>query len=103
MKNFLASFVLVACLVFSVAAVRRTIYVDNANTYITSGTCVTSTDGTVTNTFATAFSSAPKVFLSQVGTLVTGTNILTSVTASNFVVNTKSATTTNNWIAIGTP
>jgi hypothetical protein len=69
---------------------------------IQAGNVVTSGDGTVTQTFATAFSAAPVVVTTQLGLNTTITNVL-AVTASTFVLQTSLATQTNNWIALGAP
>lgn len=102
MKKFLFGFFACLVLFVAIAATRQPFYAATP-TQILSGTCVSTTDGTVTNTFSTAFSSAPKVILSQIGNTVTGTNTITSVTTTGFIVNNKVATCTNNWIAIGVP
>lgn len=69
---------------------------------IQSGSVVTSADGTVTNSFTTAFTAAPIVINRQTGTGTTTTNILT-VTTTNFILNTGVGTQTNSWVAFGTP
>ena len=102
MKNSLIGFLFCLFLIAAVAASRKPLYAD-ANLYITSGTCVTSSNGTVTNTFPSAYSSAPTIITTQVGTTTTGTNLITSVTTTNFILTTRNTPTTNNWIAIGTP
>lgn len=69
---------------------------------IQAGTLTTSANGTVTNTFATAFTVAPYVVTTLQNS--TGpTNNVVSVTTSNFVYSAGSASKTAHWIAIGTP
>ena len=71
---------------------------------IQAGSGTTSGDGTVTNTFATAFSSAPKVVAQHTGApLNLGTNAVTSVTATTFVLDLGSSGVTFDYIAIGAP
>jgi hypothetical protein len=69
---------------------------------IQSGSITNSADGTVTNTFTTAFSSAPIVVAAQTGLNTTTTNVLT-VTASNFVYQSGAPSKVINWIAVGAP
>lgn len=69
---------------------------------IQSGTATTAADGTVTNTFATDFASAPVVVTTPVNN-VTPTNTVVSVTTSNFVHKAGVASLTINWVAIGAP
>jgi len=71
---------------------------------INTGTCVATTDGTVTNTFSTnyVYSAPPVVIATQRGAaLNTSTNIVVSVTTTNFVLKSGLASTTNFWMAIG--
>lgn len=70
---------------------------------INCGKCVTTTDGTVTNTFSTnyVYSAPPIVVCTQTGTLMSTTNAVVSVTTTNFVLRSSIASLTNNWIAIG--
>lgn len=71
---------------------------------IQSGYVISAADGTVTNTFATAFASRPVVSVTQYGALTaTVTNWLVSVTETNFVLSVGAPSRTNFWIAIGTP
>ncbi len=71
---------------------------------VQSGTATTATDGTVTNTFGTAFSAIPIVTVTQVGSLTaTVTNWLVSVTPTNFVLNSGAPGRSNMWIAVGAP
>ncbi len=69
---------------------------------IQSGSVTSSADNTVTNTFSTAFSSAPKVTTTPFNS-TTATNTVTSVTTSNFVVNVGKASVVVHWFAIGAP
>lgn len=69
-------------------------------TCVDSGTCVTTGDNTVTQTFARTFSSAPIVVTTQVGINTTSTNTL-SITASNFVLGCGTTTKTSRWVALG--
>jgi len=69
---------------------------------IQSGSITNADDGTVTNTFSTAFSSAPIVVASQRGLNTTTTNVLT-VTSSNFIFQSGAPGKIINWIAVGAP
>ncbi len=69
---------------------------------IQAGQATTAADGTVTNTFATAFTSAPKVVLQPVGSFGP-TNNLVSVTTSNFVCNIGEPSIVVHYIAVGAP
>jgi hypothetical protein len=69
---------------------------------IQSGSITNAADGTVTNTFATAFSSAPVVIGVQTGNGTTTTNTFT-ITASNFVWNAGAPSKVLSWVAIGAP
>ena len=72
---------------------------------INSGQCVTTTDATVTNTFATnyVYSVAPIVTVTPVAAAANSNNIpvVISVTTSNFILKATAASLTNNWHAIG--
>lgn len=70
---------------------------------IQSGTCITAADGTVTNTFATAFSAAPTVILTHLGLKLSPTNVVTTTTTTNFIMSAALGDVTNQWIAIGAP
>jgi hypothetical protein len=77
-----------------------------ANQYalgIKTGTSVTASDGTVTNTFATnyVYTLPPVVVVTQLGTNSSATNIVVSVTTTNFVYSAGKTSVTNNWMAIG--
>ncbi|MDE2104422.1 MAG: hypothetical protein KGL39_44700 [Patescibacteria group bacterium] len=66
------------------------------------GLCVSSTDGTVTNTFGTNIFSTPPIIVFSLASTIHGTNAyVASVTTSNFVINAGLAAVTNSWIAIG--
>lgn len=69
---------------------------------IQSGSVTTAGDGTVTNTFSTAFSAAPVVLAVQTGIDTTITNTIT-VTTTNFILVTQKASQVVKWVAIGTP
>jgi hypothetical protein len=101
MKKIALGFILCLAVVITIAATRRPIVVEGS-TMIQRGTAlVTTTDGTVTQAFTTAFSSVPTLIVTAVGSPNAATNEMT-VTTSNFVLKTK-ASGTNNWIAVGTP
>jgi hypothetical protein len=104
MRKQIIPFLLGAALIFAVAAgVSRQPFYAAGPTLVQTGTCI-ATDGTVTNTFTIAYSSAPKVFCTQTGTgLNSATNLVTSITTTNFQLKTSLANTTNSWIAVGTP
>jgi hypothetical protein len=102
MKKLLTfSALAVLALACMAAATRRAVTLEG-NTMLQSGTAVTTSDCTVTQTFSTAFSAAPKVVCPQIGLDTTTTNVV-AITSSNFVLRTGKASTTNHWIAIGTP
>lgn len=69
---------------------------------IQSGSVTTSADGTVTNTFGTAFSTAPVVLLCQTGDGTTITNTVT-VTTTNFTYSAGAPSIVAKWLAIGAP
>lgn len=102
MKNILIGFFACLALISVVAATRYPVYV-SAPSLIQAGTCVTASDGKVTNTFATAFTAAPNVVTVQVGDTINATNRVTSITTTNFVLDVQKTTVTNRWIAIGAP
>lgn len=81
----------------------NTVAVLKTNLGFQAGRCVSSSDGTVTNTFGTAFSSAPKIYATQYGTTYSATNAIASITTSNFVIYSKISGVTNDWVAIGAP
>lgn len=68
-----------------------------------SGTVTTAADGTVTNTFATAFAARPVVVATQYGALNSPTNWLQSITTTNFVLSAGAPGITNAWFAYGAP
>lgn len=70
---------------------------------IQAGSAVTADDGTVTNTFSTAFSTAPKVVLTPFNSTTALTNTVVSVTTSNFVANLGANAVTLHWVAVGAP
>lgn len=79
-----------------------------ANTKITLGIQVgsgtTADDGTLTNTFGTAFSSPPYVVVQVTGGgTVVRTNAISAVTTTNFVLNLGSEAKTFDYHAIGAP
>lgn len=74
-----------------------------ANLGIQTGGGTTTADGTVTNTFPTAFSTAPTVVVTQTGSTLTETNAVVSVTPSNFVYRAAANSITHRYIAVGTP
>jgi len=66
------------------------------------GIAVTSGGGLETNTFSTnIFSQPPFVVVTQFGTVTTTTNVVTSVTTSNFVYSAGVTGVTNMWEATG--
>ncbi len=70
---------------------------------IQAGLGVSTSDGTVTNTFSTAFSSAPIVVTTINAASGGTTNWIVSVTASNFIWKCGATGLTNYWIAVGAP
>jgi hypothetical protein len=70
---------------------------------ILTGNSVTTTDGTVTNTFATnvVYTVFPSIQVTQVGSTITTTDVVTSVTTSNFVYRAGAPGITNCWISVG--
>ena len=105
MKNKILPFLLgVACVSLIAAGVSRQPFYAAGPTQVETGTSVITTDGTVTNTFSPAYSSAPKVFVTQTGlALLSATNAVASITPSNCVLRSSLSGTTNNWLAVGTP
>lgn len=69
---------------------------------IQAGTATTAADGTVTNTFSTAFASAPVVVISPFNN-TTATNSVVSVSTTAFVANLGTAAAVLHWIAVGAP
>lgn len=69
------------------------------------GTSTTAADGTGTNTFGTAFASAPIVVTTPTGAaaVVVGTNKVISTSATAFIYVTGAPGTVINWIANGAP
>ena len=70
---------------------------------IQAGQCVSTATGYVTNTFPTAFSAAPNVVATQFGTVVNPTNIVVSVTTTQFILYSQVVSVSNTWVAIGAP
>lgn len=69
---------------------------------ILNGTSVTSADGTVTNTFSAAiYTAPPSIQITQVGSTITSTDAVISVTISNFVYKAGAPNVTNTWISVG--
>jgi len=102
MKRFTIPFILVAALfLLTAAAVRRPVWTSAAETMIIQGTSTSATDGTVTNTFSTAFSAAPTVVISPYGSAVLSTTNHVVVTTSNFIWTCSLPSKTANWVAIG--
>ena len=73
------------------------------NMGILTGSSISSTDGTVTNTFPTTYvyTYPPVVTVTQTGSICTTSNLLTSVTTTNFVYKCGAINITNNWISVG--
>lgn len=69
---------------------------------IQAGAATTSDDGTVTNTFATAFSAAPKVVLTAAADALGVVPYLSAVTATNFTL-VGATNLAYHYIAIGAP
>jgi hypothetical protein len=101
-KLFISLAILGAALSFCFAAATRKTVAVEGNKMILAGTAITVADGTITQAFSTVFSAVPVVVSSQVGAATTISNIV-SVTTSNFVLNTGLPTSTNKWVAVGTP
>jgi hypothetical protein len=69
---------------------------------ILAGASVTTTDGTVTNSFGYAiYTVPPAVHVTQVGITITTTNVVSAVTTSNFVYRAGVTGVTNTWISVG--
>lgn len=64
------------------------------------GSVVTSSDGSVTQSFGITYTNVPTVVVSQLGLNTTTTNTLV-VTTTNFILTTSKAGQTNAWHAIG--
>jgi len=105
MKNKLIPFILGIACVFAIAAgFNRQPFYAAGPTLVQAGSSVVTSDGTVTNAFASAYSAAPKVVVTQKGAaLQSVTNIVVSVTTTNFIYRSSISGTTNDWIAVGTP
>jgi isoaspartyl peptidase/L-asparaginase-like protein (Ntn-hydrolase superfamily) len=101
MKKIFLALALVAA-VATVAAVRRPIHVEG-NTMIQRGSVVMSGDGSVTQTFATAFSSIPVVFTIQQNNAAASTTNFVNATTSNVVLRSSIAGATSVWFAVGAP
>lgn len=103
MKKLLIGFGLCAIVFLAVAAVVRKPVVSTAPLQIMTGVSVSATDFTGTNIFATAFSAAPTVTMSQIGTVTSSTQSIVAVTASQFTFTAQKSAVSNHWIAIGPP
>jgi hypothetical protein len=105
MKKILIGFALATVLFVAVAAVVRGPVTSSADLQIMSGTSVTAADGTITNTFAIAFSAVPNVTCSQQSISSAGsvTNTITGLTTTFFIYSAGKASVTNQWIAVGAP
>ena len=108
MKNFSSlakafSGIVILLLALAVYAQTRQPFYSSAPGMVFSGISVTAADGTVTNTYPTAYSSPPKVVVAQVGSLNSPTNLVVTLTTTNFVYNGGRPSMTNLWISIGTP
>lgn len=70
---------------------------------INSGKSISSSDGTVTNTFSTnyTYSASPSVVVTITGTGISTTNVVTTITTSNFVWKAGAPNITNTWVAVG--
>ena len=73
----------------------------NSTLSIQSGTTATANFFTETNAFNPAFSVAPAVFVKAINATAPTTDILVSVTTSNFVWTTSSTNMSNGWLAVG--
>jgi hypothetical protein len=96
-------FLLVVTAVAVFAATRYPVYSSaNAPLLIVTGQGVSTADGTVTNTFSTTFGAVPKVIPSIfAANSAKTTNLVLSVTTSNFVWACGANGVTNPYIAIG--
>lgn len=106
MKKLLTGFFLCAIVFLAVAAVVRKPVTSAAALQIMTGSGTTATDGTQTNTFGTAFSTAPLVFITQTGTAANNTNTVNSigtVTASGIIYIAGKSGVTYSYLAIGAP
>lgn len=65
------------------------------------GTGITAANGTVTNTFPKVYATLPTVTVTQLGTTNSTSNIVTSLTVSNFVYNGGGPNISNMWISAG--
>lgn len=101
-KLFIAVLACVAIAFVATAIVNKPV-TSTARIQVMTGTGVTATDGTVTNTFGTSFSSVPTIVACQFGPVVSNTNSVTSITTSNFIYTSAKAAVSNQWVAIGAP
>lgn len=107
MKNkiFSAACVLAAiiAIAFTVHAVQQVPVYGNGFMLIQTGSSVSSTDGTVTNTFTTPYGSLPSISIQSWGALMPGTNTITTLTLTNFVFKCGANAASNTWISVGSP
>lgn len=105
MKKIILALLVTLAIGLSIAAVRKPV-VGSTALQIMTGTSVSATDGTGTNTFAVAFSTVPNVVLTQhaLTQAVAGqTNTINTITVSGFTYTIGKAAITNQWIAVGAP
>jgi hypothetical protein len=86
----------------AIAATRRPVYTESA-LQILSGSVVMSGDGSVTQTFSTAFGAVPKVFTIQQNNAAASTTNFVTPTVSNVVLRSSIAGATSVWFAVGSP
>ncbi len=100
--QLILGFAICAVLILGIAATRVQTYSETAPaTLIETGRGVTAVDGTCTNSFTTAFGSVPKVIPVQFGTVTTTSNLVVSISISNFVYRAGANTVTNDYVAVG--
>lgn len=89
-------------IVSSVAAVRQPIYVASV-TQILKGSVVMTSDGSVTQSFSTAFGAVPTVFTIQQNNAAASTTNFVTPTTSNVIIRSSIAGATSVWFAVGSP
>jgi hypothetical protein len=100
MKKSIISLLFLALI--GIAATRVPFY-SSGPTLVLSGSVVMSGDGSVTQSFSTAFSAVPTVLVCQENVAAGSLTNIIAPTTSNVVIRSSIAGATNKWIAIGTP
>lgn len=102
MKKIILSCFVIGLVVASIAAVRQPIYVASV-TQILKGSVVMTSDGSVTQSFSTAFGAVPTVFTIQQNNAAASTTNFVTPTTSNVIIRSSIAGATSVWFAVGSP